>query len=265
MAAARGDRDWPRWHAEAAVAEHGVQNGRPGQALFLDFDTQSAQARGRPCVGVHIALCYSRLPHRRCDLADGDLPPLSSFLVASPSPLLSLYVHPCPPPPPRHGVCRWPGPGGRLCLCRPAGRRCGDVPPRRRWAAARPAPGGRHRRGRGQGGHLDAAAGEHGARRKDCDAHDADGENPGQGGGAGLGAARRQHLGQHGRADDARRVRAGHDWRVQARVWGGRQGVGHREGGHHPGPLHLYRRRARQPQRGHPAGFCQRAGHQVFL
>ena len=68
-----------------------------------------------------------------------------------------------------------------------------------------------------------------------------------------ISRARRQRLGRCRHPHDARRVRTGHHRRLQAALRQGRQGLGPREGRHHPRPLHLHRRRDGQPQRRRPA------------
>lgn len=72
--------------------------------------------------------------------------------------------------------------------------------------------------------------------------HDDDREDPGEGVGARQLGARGERVGGRRRADDARRLRPWHHRDLQAGVRGGRQGLGPREGGHHPGPLHLHQR-----------------------
>jgi hypothetical protein len=97
------------------------------------------------------------------------------------------------------------------------------------------------------------------------DRDDDDGEDPGEGVGARGAGARGERVGGHRRAHDARRLRARHHRHLQEGVRGGCQGLGPREGRHHPRPLHLHQRRARQPQRRYPQGLLSGAEHQVLL
>ena len=57
----------------------------------------------------------------------------------------------------------------------------------------------------------------------------------------------------------------GHHRHLRGAVRHGRQGVGPRQGRHHPRPLHLHRRRQGPPQRRDPARLRRSAGHHALL
>ena len=96
-------------------------------------------------------------------------------------------------------------------------------------------------------------------------ADDLDRKNPGPPRRPRRRPARRQHLGRRRRPDDARRLRARHHRHLQAALRQGRQGLGPRQGRHHPRPLHLHGRQDGQPQRGRAAPVRGRAGVAVLL